>query len=1019
MDGRRITFDVFSLDLINECLWRGSEPIKLRPKAFAVINYLVGRPGQLVTKQELLDTVWPETFVGDAVLKVAIRELRDALDDDPKSPRFIETAHRRGYRFIGQVTPPPQALETHPGIPSDSAVSVSLLRATDSLMRVVGREEALSQMKVWLERVLVGKRQIVFISGEAGIGKTAIVDLFVHSISVDRSTRIATGQCLEQYGTSEPFLPLLDAMGRLCRERAEVVDVLRVHAPMWLMQMPSLVSACDREKLGHGIFGATRERMLREMGDALEVLTERAPLVLVLEDLHWSDYSTLDLVSYLARQRQPAKLMLIGTYRPVDLIVSRHPLKAVKQELLAKSECEELPLSYLSSVDVEKYLAARFPANAFPPKLAQLIYGRTEGNPLYMVNTVDYLVSDGSIDNSEQGWELVAEIEKLELRVPDTIKQMIEKQIEYFEPEQQRILEAASVAGSEFSTLTVAAGLRDDPALVEARLDELAHDGHFIHDCGIQILPSGEAVSRYSFRHALYQNVLYERLAVAKRMQMHRDIGEREEEIYGERSFEIATELAMHFELGARYEQATKYLRRAAENAIRRFAYREAVVLARRGLELFNQLPDRAERASQELCLQLTLGVPLIATEGYASPEVGDVYLRARGLCRQVGDTPDLAEVLWGLGTFHTLRAELAKARVLGEEFLELAERLAYPGFALRGHWAIEIALMHLGEFTLSLEHYDKALSLYDPQRHVDDAFLYAQNPGVAMRCFAACSLWFLGEPDRALDRMQEALTIARELSEPHGLAHALFFASILHQLRREVLPAQKHADEAIVVSEEHGLAMYQAMATIVRCWTVAEQQRREVPLEQMRQAIGMLRSTGTELMQPHFMALMAEVLKKQRRTAEGIQVLEEALALVDRTAEAYYLAEMHRLKGELLLDQATSRDMSGSRVRGKLELDVEPSAAARAEACFHQSITIAQQQKAKSWELRTLMSLVRLLQNQGREQEAKHALERIYGSFTQGHDTPDLIDARRLVETHGVSSGAQNSKSWPSGSEK
>jgi len=802
----RIIFDPFSLDLANECLWRGSEAIRLRPKAFAVLSHLLGRPGQLVTKEELLSTVWPETFVSDAVLKVTIRQLREALDDDPKSPRFIETAHRRGYRFIGQIAESGPVPRRDQEIRS-TAVS-DLLRAADSSQRVVGREEALSRMRGWLEKMLGGERQIVFVTGEAGIGKTALVDTFAWSFASDRSIRIGRGQCLEHYGTSEAYLPVLEAIGRLCREHPQIVPVLRAHAPMWLLQMPSLASASDRESLSREVFGVTRERMLREMGDALGALTIDQPLVLILEDLHWSDYSTLDLISYLSRQRQPAHLMLIGTYRTVELIVSGHPLKAVKQELLAKQQCEELPLEYLSEDAVAKYLSVRFPTNRFPARLAELIHERTEGNALFMVNAVDYLVAAGRIAEKEESWELVVEIEKVEVGVPDSIKQMIEKQIEHLDAEEQRTLEAASVAGAEFSTLAVVAGLGEDRAAVEARCDELARQRQLIQDCGIQVLPNGEAVSRYGFIHALYQNVLYERLPASKRIQLHRRIGERREEIYGERAGEIAAELAMHFERGSNYKQAIKYLHQAAHNANRRFAYQEAVLLARRGLELLERLADTAERAQQELWMNLTQGVALIATKGYAAPEVGGAYARARMLCHELGETPDVSEALWGLWTFYFVRAKLVTAREIAEDFLRLSERLPYPGLAMRGHLTMEVTCIRQGEFALGMEHFEKALSLYDPERHRDDVFLYAQNPGVVMRCHAAWALWFLGKPDQALNRSQEALTLARELSEPHGLAHALYFAAVLHHLRREARLAQERAEAAIAVSSEHGLVM-------------------------------------------------------------------------------------------------------------------------------------------------------------------------------------------------------------------
>jgi len=445
---KQIVFDPFCLDLVNKCLWRGSQAIKLRPKAFAMLDHLLRRPGQLATKEELLNAIWPETFVGEAVLKVAIRQLREALDDDPKSPRFIETAHRRGYRFIGQITQDAHAPADRE-ISSNNVVSSSLLRAAYSAPRLVGRDEALSRMGRWFEKMLGGERQIVFVTGEAGIGKTALVDAFAKSIASHR-IRIRRGQCLEQYGTGEAYLPVLEAIGRLCREERHLVDVLRAHAPMWLLQMPSLVSASDRESLSREVFGATRERMLREMGEALEALTKDLPLVLILEDLHWSDYSTLDLISYVARQRQAAQLMLIGTYRTEELIVSAHPLKAVKRELLAKQQCEELPLEYLSEEAVAKYLSVRFPTNRFPAELAGLIYERTEGNPLFMINVVDYLVAEGLIVEYAENWELVGEIDKVEVRVPDSIKQMIEKQLDHLDPEEQRTLEAASVAGRSF-----------------------------------------------------------------------------------------------------------------------------------------------------------------------------------------------------------------------------------------------------------------------------------------------------------------------------------------------------------------------------------------------------------------------------------------------------------------------------------------------------------------------------------------------------------------------------------------
>ncbi len=410
-------------------------------------------------------------------------------------------------------------------------------------------------------------------------------------------------------------------------------------------------------------------------------------------------------------------------------------------------------------------------------------------------------------------------------------------------------------------------------------------------------------------------------------------------------------------------------------------------------------MPDTPERAQQELWLHLTLGVPLIATEGYAAPDVGSAYTRARELCQQLGETPEISQVLWGLWTFHLLRAELGTAREIAEEFLRLAERLPYPGLAMRGHLAMDVTFMHLGEFAPAMEHFEKALSLYDSERHLDDAFRYTQNPGVGTRCHAAWALWFLGQPDQALDRMQEALTLARELSEPHGLAHAFYFAAILHQLRREARLAQERAEAAIAVSSEHGLAMYQAHSTFMRGWALIEQGRQEEAFEQMRQGLAAQQATGTELMRPHFLALLAEALGKTRKPEEGLRVLEEALDVVHRNGEGCYHAELYRIKGELSLMQATGRGVSRAATGEKMAFEVEPPALATAEGCFHQSIKIAQQQKAKSLELRAVMSVARLYQNQGKQEEARDLLRQIYDRFTEGFDAADLREAKTLLD--------------------
>jgi predicted ATPase len=575
---------------------------------------------------------------------------------------------------------------------------------------------------------------------------------------------------------------------------------------------------------------------------------------------------------------------------------------------------------------------------------------------------------------------------------------MIEKQIDRLEAEDRRILEAASATGAEFSALAVAAALAEDVPGVEARCEELARRHQFIRDCGVRVLPNGETVGRYGFVHALYQHVLYERVSASRRVHLHRRIGEREEELYRDHASEIAAELAMHFERAANYRKAATYLQQAAENAVRRFAYREAIALSRHGLELLARLPDTDERAQQELRLHITLGVSLIATEGYAAPSVGGVYLKARQICQRLGEPSEISQVLWGLWTFHTLRADLGTALEIASDFLRLAERLPYSDLAMRGHWAMGITFTHLGECPLTLEHFEKGLLLYKPQPR-DDAFLYAPNPGVAMRCFAAWALWSVGQPDQALASIHDALALAGETAEPHSLAHALLFGAILHQLRREERLAREHAEAAVAVSTEHGLAMYLAMATTVGAWALIEPGQEERAIEQMRKGLADQQTTGAQLLRPYFLALLAEALEQARDIDEGLRVLDEALATADSTGERYYQAELYRLKGEQVLAQARSRRPSRAAGGGTAVVETTSSVIAAAEGLFNQSIKIAQRQHARSLELRAAMSLARLHQTQGKQPAALRLLTRAYRDFTEGFDTVDLRGAKALLD--------------------
>jgi predicted ATPase len=443
--------------------------------------------------------------------------------------------------------------------------------------------------------------------------------------------------------------------------------------------MPALLSASALEAVQRRLQGATRERMLRELAEALEALTVERPLVLVLEDLHWSDAATLDLVGALARRRAPARLLLLGTYRPVEVIVREHPLQALKLDLTLHRQCVELPLELLTAADVFQYLAERFGAGVCSAALAQALYRRTDGHPLFLVTVVDARVQQGLLCEMGGRWAVLEDVAVVENVMPESLRALLVQQCDALSPAVQSLLEAASVAGLESTVAVLAAGVGAAEEAVEAQCAELAQRGQFLRAHGVEEWPDGTVTAQYGFRHTLYQQVLYERVSVARRLRLHRQIGQRLEAGYGAQAETRAAELAMHFDRGRDTPRAVTYLQQAAANALRRWAYAEALGHLRRGLALLSRPQDTPECRQQELAFHLTLGQALIATTGMGAPEVGETYARAQALCEQVGDVSQQLSVLRGLRRFHFARGEFQQAQTLSAQCLSVAERLADP----------------------------------------------------------------------------------------------------------------------------------------------------------------------------------------------------------------------------------------------------------------------------------------------------------------------------------------------------
>jgi DNA-binding winged helix-turn-helix (wHTH) protein/predicted ATPase len=963
------------IEVENEWAWCGARRLSLAPRAFAVLRHLVEHRGRLITKEELLAAVWRDAIVSDAALASSIRDLRRALGDSSNAPRYIQTVHRRGFRFIGPVALPTPVVSA--GFPASFTPS-------PTASTLVGREAELAGLHARLATALSGQRQLVFVTGEPGIGKTALMEMFLAEVGEANALRIGCGQCVEQYGAGEAYLPVLEALGRLGRAPGgeQLIQILAQHAPTWLEQLPGLLSDRDVEAVRRRAEGATRGRMLRELVEALDALTRDAPLVLLVEDLHWSDSATIDLLGMLARRREASRLLVLGTYRPADVAAdTAHPLKRVKHELQLHGHCDEIPLQFLSAAAVGQYLSRRFPGHAWPPDLALVLHRNTEGNPLFLVNTIDDLIDQGQLRKVDGQWRLAGPADDIASRAPRTLWQLVEQQVERLTADEQAVLVAASVAGTEFSAAAaVAAGF--DPQHAERQCEALARRGQFLRRVGIAEWPDGTAAGRYAFIHALYQQVLYARVSIGERVRLHLRTAERLERGYGDRAGEIAGELALHFEHGRDFERAARYHRHAGEHALRQHAYREAADHASRGLDSLGTLPESRGRTEQELSLQVTRGSALTATQGYAAPEVARTYERAWQLCAQVGETPQLLPVLLGVGRFYVVRGEFQTARAVGTHLLTMAEATRDGAMLLAAHNALGIVSLYAGDLEVALGHLERGIELYgsdEPGAARSSAYRLVP-PGVTCTIHAAWTLWMLGYPDRAAARSREALALARLLDHPFGVSYACHLAAGLHQWRREHQPVHELENEALAHDTEHGFTLLLTTGLIQRGWLLAEGGQAEAGLAQMQEGLARHREIGAAVLVPAALALVAQAHGTLGRPAEGLSAVAEALAVAQQSGQHYWEAELHRLTGVLTLQAG-------------------PATAGEVESHFLQALEIARRQRAKSLELRAAASLSRLWADRDNVKEAHALLSGVYAWFTEGFDTADLREAKSLLE--------------------
>ena len=872
------------------------------------------------------------------------------------------------------------------------------LAARRGLTQFVGREREVAAMAGALEQARAGHGQIVAAVGEAGAGKSRLMYEF-------KATSHAGCMVLETFsvshGKASAYLSVIDLLRnyfRIANEddertrrekvtgRVVALDRSLKDTLPYLFNLLGIVEGDDPLAQMDGQI--KKRRTLEAIKRILLRESLNQPLMVIFEDLHWIDGESQALLNLLADSIGTAKFLLLVNYRP-----------EYSHQWNSKTYYTQLRLDPLGKQSADEMLTALLGDGPNLVLLKQLIIERTEGTPFFIEETVQVLFDEGALARNGSV-KLTKSLN--ELKIPSTVQAILAARIDRLPPDGKELLQTLAVIGREFALSLVKAviglhpprNLHEDrasssPGVRLARSRERFGGADDDLERILADLQTGEFIYErpatgdieYIFKHALTQEVAYNSLLIERRKLLHERAGEALELLFTGQVEDHLDELAHHYGRSDNVAKAVEYMGRAGQQAAQRCAYADAINRLTTALNLLQKLPDSPERIQRELLLQLTFGPALIAVKGYASPEVERAYTRARELCERMREPPELFPAMHGLWVVLLLRDELRRAYALAERLLQRAQDAHDPALLLYARHSLGNTSYWMGEFVPAREHLKIAITFYDPERHGPLAFRYLGfDHGVACLSHAAWTLWQLGYPDQALNKVHEALALAQKLSHPHSLVFAQFFLGVLRQYRREARAAQENAERVIALCAEHGLTDYWAWANSLRGWAMAEQGRNEEGIGQIQEGLAASRATGADVFRPYFLCLLAEACLETGRLDDGLSALTEALVAEDEQENRSCEAETYRLKGELLLRQ-------------------DQSNASEAQHCFQRAIGIARKQSAKSWELRATTSLARLLNEQGRRDEARTMLAEIYGWFTEGFDTADLKDAKALLD--------------------
>ena len=892
----------------------------------------------------------------------------------------------------------------------------------------VAREAELTRLDQFLERALSGRGQVVFVTGEAGQGKTALMQAFASSARARvPDLVVADGRCNAYTGVGDPYLPFREILALLTGDvqaRYAAGTLTRAHAlRLWhtlplstqallsggrdligtlvtavpLMQRVSAYESIGTEERRElqGLVDASRagaasppQRDLFEQVTAvLRAIARDAPLLLIVDDLQWADLGSIGLLFHLGRRLSGSRILLLGAYRPEEMMVrragERHPLEAIVQEL--RRDGGDITVD-LAQADGQRFVQALVDSepHALSRDFCKTLYWRTEGHPLYAVELLRGMQERGDLRRDPEGRWMEADALNWEL-LPVRIEAVIAGRIGRLDYLSRQTLRIASVQGEVFTAEVVAdvqaEGSRTTRGEVVSLLSgPLCRQHRLVRAEGVEQL-GHRRLSVYRFQHILFQTYLYHDLDSAERASFHEQVGTAMERLYGDQTEEICLDLARHFEEAGSLEKAVTYLHRAGERALRLSANEGAVDHLTRALRLLERIPGKSKLARQELAVQLSLGAAFLASRGYGSSEVGNAYGRARALCEEAEETEETLRALWGLGIYYVMRAEIQVALGVASQMLSIADHLRDPAQDALAHYMMGWTLLQAGRYHDAHDHLQRVVDFYDPERHRSLVFAYGADLGVHSLAWTAWTLWAMGYPDQARARSEAALSLAQGLDHlltktfAESVAGFMFNAFCL-----DFQTADRHNKREIELAIEGRLPFYQAMGASHQGRLLTQQDQLERGRDLLRAGLDQQSAIGVEAYRPLYLTWLAEACAQAGQIDQGLATSAQALDLVTRTDEAFIATEAHRVRGELLLT-----------------VDVEA-----AQACFHRALEVSRRQGAKMWELRTTMSLARLWREQGHITQARGCLAQAFGWFTEGFETQDLQAARQLLTVLG-----------------